>query len=173
MIKKAMAALIAAVIIACGSSSAWAIEKGDKSVGIRAGFSSSNTSGVAGLYFRYAFSSRFRLAPDVDYTFRHKGMDAFSIDLNAHVPVTPAASRLTVYPLAGINYTSWNQHGTPADPSLDYNDVTTRVDRLGINAGAGADYAVTPTLRLGFEGKYRWTRNRSSCVLTVSIGYAF
>lgn len=167
---KSIAAAIAAVAVTFGSLTASAVEKGEKSVGVRAGYTTSNHSGVGGLYFTYAFSSRFRLAPDMDYSFRHNGSDAFSINLNAHVPVTDPLARFTFYPLAGINYTSWNLHDISTG---DYDDVSTRTDRLGINIGAGASYAVTPTLRLGFESKFRWLRNYNSGVFTMSIGYVF
>ncbi len=170
MTRKFAAAVIAAIVMTFSAATASAVEKGEKSMGVRAGYTTSNHSGVAGLYFSYAFSSRFRLAPDVDYSFRHNGTDAFSININAHVPVTVPQSRFTVYPLAGLNYTSWNLRERSTG---DYDDVSTRTDRLGINIGAGADLAVTPTLRLGFESKLRWIRNYNSGVFTVSIGYVF
>lgn len=170
MTRKSAAAVIAAIIIAFSAVTASAVEKGEKSMGVRAGYTTSNHSGVAGLYFTYAFSSRFRLAPDVDYSFRHNGSDAFSININAHVPVTAPESRFTLYPLAGLNYTSWNLHDISAG---DTDDVSTRTDRLGLNIGAGVSYAATPTLRLGFESKLRWIRNYNSGVFTVSIGYVF
>lgn len=143
-----------------------AIERGEKSVGLRTGYTTSNHSAVAGLYFQYAFSSRFRLAPDVDYSFRNRGQDAFSFNINGHFPLTDPSSRLTAYPLAGLNYTTWNIR-TNAD------DSRTRTDRLGLNVGAGVDYRVTSTLKLGAEAKFRWTRDYNSGVITVSIGYCF
>ncbi len=121
---------------------------------------------MAGLYFQYAFSSRFRLAPDVDYSFRNRGQDAFSFNINGHFPLTAPASRLTAYPLAGLNYTTWNTRNN-AD------DSRSRTDRLGLNVGAGVDYRVTPTLKLGAEAKFRWAHNYNSGVITVAIGYRF
>ncbi len=156
---------IVAVCLLIAALPAAGIERGEKSVGLRAGYTTSNRSGVAGLYFQYAFSSRFRLAPDVDYSFRNDGHDAFSINLNGHFPLTAPSSRLTAYPLAGLNYTTWNYR----EP--DNNDVSARTDRLGLNAGAGVDYLVTPTLKLGADAKFRWTRDYNSGVFTVSIGY--
>lgn len=163
--------ILVAAAVMLTSVSAFAIERGDKSVGIRAGYTTSNRSAVAGLYFQYAFSSRFRIAPDVDYSFRNRGQDAFSINLNGHFPITAPSNRLTVYPLAGLNYTTWNFHDDRTETRS--NDVSTRTDRLGLNVGAGADYMMTPTLKLGAEAKFRWTRDYNSGVFTVSIGYLF
>ncbi len=89
------------------------------------------------------------------------------LNLNGHFPLTAPSSRLTAYPLAGLNYTTWNYR----EP--DNNDVSARTDRLGLNAGAGVDYLVTPTLKLGADAKFRWTRDYNSGVFTVSIGYVF
>ena len=152
--------------------SAPAATRGKKSVGIRAGYTTGNSSAVAGLYFQYAFSERFRIAPDADYTFRHEGTDAFSINLNAHVPFDLGTSRRwEVYPLAGLNYTSWNIHRRSS--LRDNDDSKSRVDRLGFNAGAGIGFHATPTLKFALEGKYRWTRHYNSGVFTLSIGYMF
>lgn len=166
-----VAAIIAAMLVCVLPDSASALGKGEKSLGFRAGYTSSNQSAVAGMYFQYAFSSHFRLAPDVDYSFRHNGNDAFSINLNAHVPFGFSADRLAFYPLAGLNYTSWNIH--KIDDIADNDDTKSRIDRLGLNVGAGLEYYVKPTLKLAFEGKYRWTRDYNSGVFTVSIGYIF
>lgn len=158
--------LMAAMIL---PAAAGAVERGDNAFGLRAGYTSSNRSGIVGLYYQYAFSSRFRLAPDVDYSFRHRGSDALSLNLNGHFPLTAPAARYAVYPLAGLNYTSWNVH----DHGLGGEDVSTRTDRLGLNIGAGAEYMATPSMRLGIEAKYRWIRNYSAAVITLSIGYCF
>jgi hypothetical protein len=169
--RRFIAAAVAAILVFVCSAGAYALGKGEKSLGFRAGYTSSNRSAVAGMYFQYAFSSHFRLAPDVDYSFRHNGNDAFSINLNAHVPFGFSQNRFAVYPLAGLNYTSWNIHHKY---DIDNNDDTkSRVDRLGLNVGAGIGYYAKPSLKLAFEGKYRCTRDYNSGVLTVSIGYVF
>lgn len=145
--------------------------KGEKSVGLRGGYTTSNESAIAGLYFQYSFSDRFRIAPDIDYSFRNNGTDAISLNLNAHVPFSLAAGRAAFYPLAGLNYTSWNIHKRLEIEDND--DAKSRIDRLGFNIGAGFEYYVKPTLKLGFEGKYRWTKDYDSGVFNLSIGYVF
>lgn len=169
MIKRVLTLIVAAIILS--APSCFAIEKGEKSVGLRGGYTTSNHSGVAGLYFQYAFSSKFRLAPDVSYAFRNSGTDAYSINLNAHVPFAFSDSRFAFYPIAGLNYTSWNIRG---NKDMDENnDSKSRIDRLGFNFGGGLEYYAKPTMKLAFEAKYRALKDYGSGVFTVSIGYIF
>ena len=166
--KKLLASLM---LILLSANFTYAVEKGEKSMGFRGGYTTNNQSAVAGIYFQYAFSSHFRLAPDVSYTFRNNGTDAYSINLNAHVPFSFSENRFAFYPLAGLDYTSWNIRGRK---ELDENDdAKSRVDRLGFNFGAGIEYYAKPTLKLAFETKYRAMRDFGSGVFTVSIGYIF
>ena len=169
--KKSLVSLMLMVMIGCFSNSTHASEKGEKSIGLRGGYATSNHSAVAGLYFQYAFSSRFRLAPDIMYTFRHNGTDAYSLNLNAHVPFALNNSKIAIFPIAGINYTSWNISG--GKEIDENNDAKSRIDRLGLNLGGGVEYFVKPTLKLSLEAKYRALKDYGSGVFTVSIGYVF
>lgn len=151
-----------------------AIEKGEKTFGVRTGYVSRNRSADAGLYFQYTFSNHFRLAPAADLVFRHHDRDAFLIDLNAHVPFAISEQEFTLYPLAGVNYSSWNRHYPPEHDEDRYNDdVSTRTNRFGVNLGAGFDVKVSSTLKITLEASY--TLVKSNCALRVlaGIGYVF
>lgn len=154
-------------------------QRGEKSFGIRAGYNTRNESASGGLYFQYRFSHWLRLAPDVEYVFRHSGEDALSLSCNVHVPLSLSASeRVAVYPLAGLNYTSWNYHQPGSNPMLrkvagDDDDVVSRVNRLGLNVGAGLEFYVKPTLKLSVEGKYTVASHYNFGAVSVSIGYVF
>ena len=78
---------------------------GEKTLGLQTGYITYNQSAVAGIEFTYRFNRNFRLAPSVNYVFRHKSVDALMINLNAQVPF-PFAGKWEVFPLAGINYSS-------------------------------------------------------------------
>ncbi len=140
----------------------------EKSFGIRGGYNTRNQSPVAGLDFTYSFSRNFRLGANIDYVFRHKNTDAFGINLNAHFTVLRAA-RFTVYPLAGVSYTSWQFKHDMVNSA----DSSTRSDYLGVNVGAGADYRITSTLKLNLEGKYDVMKHHSTGVFTFGIAYCF
>lgn len=141
---------------------------GSKSVGLRGGYNTRNESGTAGLYFQYRFTKRFRLATDVDYVFRNKGIDGLLIDINAHVPFDFAGGRFGIYPLAGINYSTWSHHNTGENGS-----DTSRKKRFGLNFGGGVDMHVTPSLRLFAEGKYTWVKHADCGAVCIGIGYCF
>lgn len=173
-IKRIIAAILATISIATiVPDSAFAMDhKGEKSVGIRGGYTSKNRSATAGLYFQYSFNKSFRISPNLDYTFRHNGIDAYSINLNCHMPIALRSERIRAYPLAGLNYTSWNQINN-ADSYSSIDDSSTRTSRLGANMGAGIEYYATSTMKLALEAKYLLAKNYSSAIISLSIGYVF
>lgn len=165
----AVAASLSVPFTASATSPSTDVTSGkEKSFGLRGGYNTRNQSPMAGLDFTYSFSRNFRLGANIDYVFRHKSTDAFGINLNAHFTVL-RAGRFTVYPLAGISYTSWQFKNDMVNDS----DSSTRSDYLGVNVGAGADYRITSTLKLNFEGKYDMMKHHSTGVFTLGIAYCF
>lgn len=162
--------ILSSIIVALFSLCIPAVHAGEKTVGVTAGYNTRNDCAVAGLFFRYQMSSLFRIAPDVTYLFKNKDVDGLSINCNVQMPLH-VIPRVKLYPLAGINYTSWNYHYK--DIPVDNDDVTTRKNKLGLNVGAGLDINVTSTLRLFVEGKYTGVRHYSSGTISAGIGYSF
>lgn len=146
--------------------------KGEKSVGPKLGYVSKNQSAMAGLFFQYTFSSHFRLSPEIGYTFRHNDKDAFTFDLNAHIPFGFTGERVTFYPLAGLNYSSWNTHFTREEyDKID--DVSTRKSRFGVNMGAGFELRCNESLKLNLEAKYTLIKQFSSFNMSAGISFIF
>ena len=150
------------------------IVKGEKSLGPKVGYVSKNKSAIAGLVFQYSFSNHFRISPELSYVFRNNDMDAFSFDINAHVPFGFTGEKVAFYPLAGLNYSSWSRHyrtqGTECDSS---DDVSTRTARFGMNLGAGFDLRCSESLKLSLEAKYVLMKGYSTAVITAGIAYVF
>ncbi|MDE5608474.1 MAG: porin family protein [Muribaculaceae bacterium] len=146
-----------------------------KTLGILAGYDTRNHSAEAGIFFQYRASKIVRIAPDLTYIARRKGTDALAINLNVHFPFAVSKSgRVNVYPLAGINYTSWNYHpGKMARSTDETDDVTRRDNKFGLNLGGGIDVLITSTLKLRFEGKWVGAKHTSTGDFAVGIGYAF
>ena len=143
---------------------------GEKTLGLQTGYITYNQSAVAGIEFTYRFNRNFRLAPSVNYVFRHKSVDALMINLSAQVPF-PFAGKWEVFPLAGINYSSWNYHkGTATDNNPD---VASRVTRFGLNLGAGIGVAATSTLRLSLTADYVFIKHFGGCNILAKIAYKF
>ncbi len=173
-INKTITRLIVAATLAIASSlpSQAQIVKGEKSLGPKIGYASKNKSAVAGLVFQYSFSDHFRISPELGYIFRNNDMDAFTFDINAHVPFGFTGEKVAFYPLAGMNYSSWSRHfRTQGLESSD--DVSTRTARFGFNLGAGFDLRCSESLKLSIEAKYILMKRYSTAVITAGIAYVF
>lgn len=153
---------------------ATAVERGQKAFGVRTGYVSDNNSVDAGLFFQYTFSKHFRLEPSADIIFRNKNRDAFMINLDAHIPFGFSNSKFDLYPLAGLNYSSWNRHTKLVDNESHIdNDVSTRKSRFGVNFGAGFDLKVSETLKINLQAEYTLIKTYSTLRAMVGIAYVF
>lgn len=142
----------------------------EKTVGLTAGYIGHNNSAVAGIEFSYRFSNHFRLAPQALYAFRHNEEDALIINLNAEVPFD-LGEKWEIYPLAGLNYTSWNFHGNKV--INDDSDVTSRITRFGLNVGGGVAINISTTLRIGAEFQWALVKGYNSANAMAKIAYIF
>lgn len=157
--------ILACTTIICAQN----VYRGQKSIGIQAGYSSRAESGVAGIFFQYRFSKIFRIAPSIDYTFRHNDVDGYSLNLDTHYPIE-LAQIVNFYPIVGLNYSSWNKHINQDKLS---NESESRYYRMGLNFGGGIEVFITDALKLNIEGKYNWVRQFDGAVIKASIGYVF
>lgn len=171
-IKAWIAAAVATLAVsAAPGAMADNIYRGEKTVGLAAGFHSCNRSAVAGIEFTYRFSAHFRLAPSVAYVFRHHDKDALVLNVNAQVPFQ-VSDRCDIYPFAGVNYSSWNRHGDLRRLDESH-DVGYRTTRLGLNAGAGANFNVSASLRLSITAGYSFVKDHGGALALAGIAYRF
>ena len=155
----------------------YASQRGEKTFGIRTGYVSRNKSADLGLYFQYTFSKYFRLQPAVDLVFRHEDRDAFTVDINGQVPIDFSSDKFSLYPYAGINYSSWNRHHVliseePA-PDVFTSEESSRSNYFGVNLGAGFDLRLSSTLKLSLEAGYTFVKSNSGVRILAGIGYVF
>lgn len=162
--------LAVVILLIASSPQAAALGRGEKSLGLRGGYNTRNESAVTGLYFQYSFSRHFRLAPNVDYVFRHNGTDAYSANINTHFPIAfDRNERFGMYPFTGVNFISWNHRLN----NVDGQDASSRVSRLGLNFGVGLEFYCTKSLKIHAEGKFNLVKAYSSGVFNIGIGYVF
>jgi len=145
------------------------VERGQKSFGPRVGYITKNNSALVGLNFDYAFSSHVRIAPAIGLVFRNEDRDALLIDVDMHFPIATSA-RSGFYPLVGAAFNSWAYHGIDEET---HDDVITRKNGFGLNAGAGWEIRITGALRLGIEAKYTLIRHNPSGRFAARIAYVF
>lgn len=147
--------------------------KGEKSVGLRAGYTTRNYTAATGLYLSYRFSEHFRLAPKIDYAFPHHSIDAFSFDVDCEMPISLSTSgKVNLYPIAGLNYSTFSHHRIKSE-SEPSDDTSQRTNEFGISLGAGVEYFASPSLRLSVEGKGMLIKKYSGGWFSLSIGYLF
>jgi len=166
--KKLLFALF--VLLATSGASAQLVQ-GEKSLGVKLGYVSENSSAVGSLAFQYNLTSRLRIAPEIGCAFRNNDKDALLIDLNLHVPFgLTESNNVLLYPLAGISFNSWSSHHKSP---LDDADVTSHINRFGFNLGAGFNLRCSETLQLSLEAKYTLIKSFSSTYVTAGISYLF
>lgn len=166
-----MAAVLVCVAAAAAPAASADEYSGEKTLGIRTGYNTKNREPLAGIEFTYRFSRLFRLAPAAEYVFRRDGRDALMLDLNAQFVFPLAGARCNLFPYAGVNYSSWNFH-TPSSGMVN-NDVSTRISRLGFNAGAGVDTNLSGSLRLSLAAHYTFIEHFGGANILVGIHYRF
>lgn len=177
---KFLTAAAVAVTTLCGPLTARADRyRGEKTLGVCVGYNTSNKRPLAGAQFSYRFNRLLRLTPSVEYVFRNNGLDALMLDLDMEFVFPLAQGRCDIYPLAGLNFSSWNYHpSTPPSlprvgnlPSTD--DVSSRVSRFGLNAGAGFGVNITRSLRLSVTAAYTFIEEFHGANITAGIHYRF
>lgn len=161
--------LLALVVMGLASTTAFA-QKGESAFGVQTGYTSTNNSAIGALFYQYGVSNTVRMSTEIGFVVRHEDYDAFTGDINVHFPLRLDQKSMELYPLAGLNFSSWTCHDNIFE-GID--DVTTRRNRFGLNLGAGWQLRASETLKLKIEAKYVLTSRFSTFTLGVGIGYVF
>lgn len=181
--KRSFVLIIIGILLVSGCAlPSYAAKKGEKTFGVHAGYVSRNRSADVGLFFQYSFSRYFRLQPSADLIFRHQDRDAFTFDLNAQIPIDLGKESFSLYPFAGLNFSSWNHHfgdifiegENPVDHWVDYIPAhTDRSNYFGVNVGAGFDLKISSTMKISIEAGYTFVQSNSGVKILAGIGYVF
>lgn len=168
--------ILAAGLVAASALATHADEyHGQKTMGILTGYTSQNRSANFGIEYTYRFNRIFRLAPNATYVFKHFDRDALILNINGQFIHTPSQGAWELFPYIGLNYTSWNYHTIiyPPGAGPSFTDVNSRVSRLGVNLGAGANINLTEQLQLGLTAGYSFVKDYSTFQLQAKIAYRF
>lgn len=177
--KRWITAALAATALCVGTVARADQYSGEKTLGIKAGYNTYNHRPLAGAQFSYRFNRLLRLSPNVEYVFRNDGLDAFMANLNIEFVFPLAQGRCDIYPLTGINFSSWNYHSTDITPMVsasdlpETNDVSSRVSRFGLNAGVGFGVNISGSLRLSASGTYTFIKEFHGANIVLGIHYRF
>lgn len=136
-------------------------QRGEKTVGVAAGYSTYNQSGFANLYFQYSFAQHVRISPEIGYAFPKDGTSGFEASIDMHFPFKIYRG-IGVYPLAGVTYNNWSFKNSPKNLS-----------RFGADFGAGFDFYFTSRFKLSVQGKYSLVKTAGGGFVNIGFGYVF
>ena len=168
----------------------FAQQKGDVALGFNFGVApivenhASTTNFGLGAKFRYNVSNPVRLEANFGYWFKSNTFDIIDLSANVHY-VFKVGNKFNIYPLVGVGYARVNSSiGGAVEDVLEesfdwYNDddveinASTGFNRLLVNVGVGAEYAVTDKLSLGVEIKYQYLKDFSRLPINLGLAYKF
>ena len=131
-------------------------QKGEQNVGASFKYKSVHKQLGLSVKYQYNVTDVIRLEASGSY-YPEKDIWAktFDANFNGHY-LFPVAEKITVYPLAGINYSRWKSDEWEGE--------------IGLNLGGGVQYQLTNKFRVGAEVKYL-TLGLNSAILEAGITY--
>lgn len=185
------------ICLALAGLSSFAQEKGDMSVGVNLGVAPCIESGASltnfgiGAKFRYHVTSPIRVEADLDYWLKSKECDVLDFSVNAHY-LFKVTDKINVYPVVGLGYArigsfiSYDDNFDDFDfpygrssnnpwEDMDYymDDSSSALNRMLINVGVGADYALTDKISVGAEIKYQYIKDFNRLPINIGVTYKF
>jgi len=174
------------MLIAAVSVCAFA-QKGQKAVGLNLGYTPSLEKGIKvnnfgiSAKFQYNLTDAFRSELNVGYDFKDKEIGFFTAAANFHY-LFNVGDKFKVYPIVGVGYAHldfglWGdlmEMGDEWASEYGYDDEEESApskNKLLVNAGIGAEYALTDKLSVGAEVKYQYIKD--ACRLPVAIGLSY
>ncbi len=157
---------ICAVMMGIGCAQADPAESGNIAAGVNLNYGSYTKSFGFGIRGQYTFPKNFRGELTVNYFTKHDYKKAWDINLNAHYLVNLWQNRLYIYPLAGLNYTM---------ATVDAHDGNDKEEKnhMGLNLGAGAEFAITDHIDVLIEYRHTIERKIDQGVFTIGATYHF
>ena len=146
-------------------------QKGEQNIGAHVLYGTDASNIGLGVKYQNNITDAIRLEAVGDYYLKTDGFSMFDVNVNGHY-LFPLSDKVTVYPLVGINYTSWKQEALIDNDDDDDEDWSFKKSGIGINIGGGIQYKLTDKIRIGAELKYQ-TISGSLNTVVIGAGVAF
>lgn len=159
-----MKKILVLLICLCAFATTSFAQKGESTLGANLNFSNERNIGI-GAKYRYSFTDNWRIEPVFNYYFKHDYVSMWDLGANMHY-VIPVASKISVYPLAGLEYANTKLHSELWKGGL--ND-----GQIAINLGAGVDFKIASNVTLDLGLKYQIIDNWNQLVFNVGISFGF
>lgn len=160
---KIMRKILVLLVCLCACVATSYAQKGESALGVSLNYGNEANLGL-GLKYRYGITDHLRLEPAFDYYFKNDHFSMWDLGANLHY-VFPVADRVSVYPLAGLNYAQGKAH--LSDLGEGWSNVTS--GKIAINLGAGVDFKMASNVNLNLELKYQIVENMNQLVLGFGI----
>lgn len=157
-----MKKILVLLICLCAFATTSFAQKGESTLGANLNFSNERNIGI-GAKYRYSFTDNWRIEPVFNYYFKHDYVSMWDLGANMHY-VFPVASKISVYPLAGLEYVNTKLHSELLKGGL--ND-----GQIAINLGAGVDFKIASNVTLDLGLKYQIIDNWNQLVFNVGISF--
>ena len=148
-----------------GTTSAFALDKGDKAIGINILYGTEIESMGVGAKAQYVFLDHWRAEAAFNYFFERKSTHMWEINLTAHYLIN-LGDKFRVYPLAGPTVVN-------ATTDLDGNGVNMSQTKFGLNLGGGVEYSISDNFSVGFEARYSIVSKIDQAVFSLGAAYHF
>lgn len=123
-----------------------------------------------GVKGQYQFSDEIRGEASFNYFFKSNNTTYWDVNVNGHY-LFPLNDKFTLYPLAGLTYCHASYDLGKASGGLI--SLSSSSGHLGLNAGGGADYALSDNLALNLELKLQLVKGMTQGVLNFGVAYKF
>lgn len=148
-------------------------ESGEWAVGGQVVYGTKAETAGIGPHVKYCFTDAFRANLSGNYYFKHHGVNAFDVNLEANY-LFDLGEKVRLYPLAGVVLGIWHADGV----DVSYGGMNFGVDgktdsKFGGNVGGGIDYLISDHFGLNAEVKYQFISHASQMVFGIGASYRF
>lgn len=130
------------------------------------------------LKYQYNITNPLRIEPSFNYFFENDNVSMLDLNVNFHY-LCPVAQSVKLYPLFGLTMSNWmfDMH----DLDVDWDGDHVHVDdggnhnefRIGVNLGAGAEFALGRNWAMNVEFRYQLVDDFDQGVINFGAAYRF
>ena len=131
-----------------------------------------------GIKYQYNITNPLRIEPSFNYFFENDNVSMLDLNVNFHY-LCPVAQSVKLYPLFGLTMSNWmfDMH----DLDVDWDGDHVHVDdggnhnefRIGVNLGAGAEFALGRNWAMNVEFRYQLVDDFDQGVINFGAAYRF
>ena len=153
-------------------------QKGRQAIGFGLSYGTEIESAGLGIKYQYNITNPLRIEPSFNYFFENDNVSMLDVNVNFHY-LFPVAQSVKLYALFGLTMSNWmfDMH----DLDVDWDGDHVHVDdggnhnefRIGVNLGAGAEFALGRNWAMNVEFRYQLVDDFDQGVINFGAAYRF